>query len=235
MKAHILLIAEPTPLTELVIAELKQEGYRVTVETNGIAGLLAIRNLTPDLLLLDGQASQISSLEICQRLQSTGVILPILLLSNPEDLDKNAELFAAGATDYLLKPFSLQDLLFRIQLHLQRHQVAQLPTVMVFQDLRIDCQRREVRRSGRLVDLTTREFELLEYFMLHPQQVMRRDVILSAVWNYDYFGSSNIIEVYVRNLRLKLEAAGEERLIHTVRGVGYVLREPRIHQWAMSA
>lgn len=235
MNAHILLIAKPTPLTELVTAELNQEGYRVTIAADGVAGLLAIRNLTPDLLLLDSQVSQLSSLEICQRLQSTGVVLPILLLSNPEDLNKSAELFPAGATDYLLKPFNLQDLLFRIQLHLQRQQATQLPAMMVFQDLRINRQRREVHRSGRLVDLTAREFELLEYFMLHPQQVMRRDAILSAVWNYDYFGSSNIIEVYVRNLRLKLEAAGEERLIHTVRGVGYVLREPRINQWAMSA
>jgi two-component system OmpR family response regulator len=166
----------------------------------------------------------ISGLEICRRLRLTGDKVPIILLTAKDDISDRVSGLDAGADDYIVKPFSLEELLARVRAHLRRTQEENSDLVQ-FSDLRLNRSTREVTRNDRAIELTAKEFELLEYLMSHPRQVLTRDQILERVWGYDFMGDSNIIEVYVRYLRLKLEAQEEKRLIQTVRGVGYVLRD----------
>ena len=166
----------------------------------------------------------ISGLEICKRLRQTGDRVPIILLTAKDEIGDRVAGLDAGADDYIVKPFSLEELLARVRAHLRRTQ-EDSPDVLQFSDLKLNRSTREVTRDKRHMELTAKEFDLLEYLMSHPRQVLTRDQILERVWGYDFLGDSNIIEVYVRYLRLKLEAEGEKRLIQTVRGVGYTLRE----------
>ena len=150
--------------------------------------------------------------------------MPVILLTAKDEIRDRVEGLDAGADDYVVKPFSIEELMARVRAHL-RHNDPQEAEMLVFLDLTLDRKSRQVKRGSRLIDLTAKEFDLLDYLMMNPRQVLTRDRILAEVWDYDFMGDSNIIEVYVRYLRLKLEAGGENRLIQTVRGVGYVLRE----------
>lgn len=220
----ILVVEDDTHLAGLLVSELRIEGYTVEAAADGINGLQMARSLNPDLILLDWMLPGLSGLDLCLRLRHTGSNIPVIMLTARDEITHRVEGLNAGADDYLIKPFSLEELLARVKVQLRKRQDA-APPELVFADLRLNVPARQVHRGKRRIELTAKEFDLLEHFCRHPQQVLSREQILKAVWGYDFLGESNIIEVYVRALRLKLEDDGAERLIQTVRGVGYVLRD----------
>jgi len=221
---NILVVEDEAKLAKFIELELKYEGYEVMVATDGLTGLITARECQPDLILLDWMLPGISGLEVARRLRNTGDKVPIILLTAKDEISDRVAGLDAGADDYLVKPFSIEELLARIRAHLRRTQEEDTD-LLQFSDLKLNKVTREVYRANRLIELTAKEFDLLEYLISHPRQVLTRDQILERVWGFDFMGDSNIIEVYVRYLRLKLEANNEQRLIQTVRGVGYVLRE----------
>ena len=221
---HIVVVEDEVKLAQFIELELKYEGYNVTVVNDGLSGLCAARENNPDLILLDWMLPGMSGVDICKRLRQTGSKVPIILLTAKDDISDRVAGLDAGADDYIVKPFNLEELLARVRANLRRNQEED-PELLQFLDLSLNRNTRQVFRGNRLIELTAKEFDLLEYLMSHPKQVLTRDQILERVWGYDFMGDSNIIEVYVRYLRLKLEAQQEKRLIQTVRGVGYVLRD----------
>ena len=190
---------------------------------DGRTGLILARDHTPDLVVLDWMLPGMDGLDVCHRLR-TGGSIPILMLTAKDTVQDRVQGLDAGADDYMVKPFNLDELLARVRALLRRTQPERIP-VLKFADLTLDTGSRQASRGSRMVSLTAKEYELLELFMRHPKQVMTREVIFDRVWGYDFGGESNVLEVYIRYLRQKLEADNEPRLIHTVRGVGYVLRE----------
>jgi len=221
MTAHILVVEDEVKLARFVELELSYEGYQVSVTHDGLSGLTAAREFHPDLVVLDWMLPGLSGLEICRRLRATGDKVPIILLTAKDEISDRVVGLDAGADDYLIKPFSIEELLARIRAHLRRNHEED-PDVLQFEDLSLNRRTHEVHRGKRLIELTAKEFDLLDYLLLHSRQVVTRDRILEQVWGYDFMGDSNIIEVYIRYLRLKLETNNEKRLIQTVRGVGYV-------------
>lgn len=224
MKAHILVVEDEAKLAQFMKMELEFEDYQVTHEADGFAGLSTAREVKPDLILLDWMLPGISGPEICRRLRQTGDKVPIILLTAKDEVGDRVSGLDAGADDYVVKPFSIEELLARVRAGLRRDQEEDKDQLQ-FSDLTLNRSTREVFRQKRSIELTAKEFDLLEYLISHPRQVLTREQILERVWGYDFMGDSNIIEVYVRYLRLKLEEQKEQRLIQTVRGVGYVLRE----------
>jgi len=224
MTAHILVVEDEVKLARFVELELSYEGYQVSVTHDGLSGLTAAREEHPDLVVLDWMLPGLSGLEICRRLRVTGDKVPIILLTAKDEVSDRVVGLDAGADDYVVKPFSIEELLARVRAHLRRNHEED-PDVLQFEDLSLNRRTREVHRGDRLIELTAKEFDLLDYLLVHPRQVVTRDRILEQVWGYDFMGDSNIIEVYIRYLRLKLETNNEKRLIQTVRGVGYVLRD----------
>ena len=222
--AHILLVEDEVNLARFIELELESEGYQVSVAHDGMSGLSIARQTPPDLAILDWMLPGLTGLELCRRLRSTGSQLPVILLTAKDEVVDRVAGLDAGADDYVVKPFSIEELLARVRAGLRRNQEAN-EDVMQFEDLKLNRRTREVYRGSRMIELTAKEFDLLEYLMSYPKQVFTRDQILETVWGYDFMGDSNIIEVYVRYLRLKLEEQNEKRLVHTVRGVGYALRE----------
>jgi DNA-binding response OmpR family regulator len=224
MAVHILLVEDEPKLARFLELELQSEGYRVSVAHDGIAGLTAAREARPDLILLDWELPGLSGLEICRRLRDTGDRVPVIFLSGRNDATDRVAGLTVGADDYMGKPFSVEELVVRIRLRLGDANV-RATDVCVFGDLQLNRRTRRVQRGERSIELTPREFDLLEYLLRHPRQVVTKQTILAQVWGYDFMGDSNIVEVYVRNLRLKLEKDGSRRLIQTVRGVGYMLAD----------
>lgn len=224
MPARILLVEDEEKLAKFVQLELSYEGYEVSVAHDGLSGLMAARDQAPDFIILDWMMPGLTGVEVCRRLRQTGTATPVILLTARDDVSDRVEGLDAGADDYVVKPFSIEELLARVRAHLRRTE-PQDAEILVFGDLTLDRRSREVRRGQRPIELTAKEFDLLDYLMTNSRQVLTRDRILEQVWGYDFLGDSNIIEVYVRYLRLKLEAEGESRLIQTMRGVGYVLRD----------
>jgi DNA-binding response OmpR family regulator len=224
MAQHILLVEDEIKLARFIELELQSEGYRVTVAHDGMSGLSLVRESEPDLAILDWMMPGLTGVELCRRLRSTGIKIPVILLTAKDEVGDRVTGLDAGADDYLVKPFSIEELLARIRAHLRRTQETDTD-LLQFEDLSLNRRTREVHRGQRSIDLTAKEFDLLQYLMSHPRQVFTRDQILENIWGYDFLGDSNIIEVYVRYLRLKLEHESEKRLIHTARGVGYSLRE----------
>ena len=224
MTAHILLVEDEVKLAKFIELELSYEGYRLTVAHDGLAGLTAARESHPDLIILDWMLPNFSGIEVCRRLRATGDKVPIILLTAKDEVSDRVTGLDAGADDYIIKPFSIEELLARVRAHLRRTQEVDA-NVLQFEDLSLNRSTREVQRGDRVIELTAKEFDLLEYLLANSRQVVTRDRILEQVWGYDFMGDSNIIEVYIRYLRLKLEANNEKRLLHTVRSVGYVLRE----------
>lgn len=222
-KARILLVEDEPDIAEFIATELRFEGYEVHVEGDGMRGLIAARNVAPDLIILDRMLPHLDGLEFCRRLRKTSDV-PILMLTALGDVRDRVEGLQSGANDYLPKPFDLEELLARVGVQLRSRQKAPR-TFFEVGDLSLDTASRQVRRGEATVELTPKEFDLLAYLIQHPRQVMTRDQILESVWGYDFGGDDNILEVYVRYLRNKIERKGLPRLIHTVRGVGYVVRE----------
>jgi two-component system, OmpR family, response regulator MprA len=223
MSAKILVIDDEERIRQFLQRGLTFEGYRVETAAEGPEALDKVRDNPPDLVLLDLMLPGMDGVEVCRRIRSASDV-PILMLTAKEAIEDRVAGLDAGADDYLVKPFSFDELLARVRALLRRAQPAQ-PQVYRFADLELDTGTRRGRRGDHIFDLTAKEYELLELFMRHPRQVLTREVIFDRVWNYDFGGESNIIEVYVRYLRQKTEADDRPRLIHTVRGVGYVLRE----------
>ncbi|MGQ9888526.1 MAG: response regulator transcription factor [Aggregatilineales bacterium] len=221
---RILVIEDEARIAQFIERGLIYEGYRVTVARDGKTGLAAARDNPPDLVILDWMLPGIDGLEVCKRLRAASEV-PILMLTAKDDVSDRVTGLDAGADDYLVKPFSVDELLARIRALFRRTAPASRPDILRFSDLTLDTGTHRAYRGERAIDLTAKEYELLELFMRNPRQVLTRDVIFDRVWDYDFGGESNIIEVYVRYLRQKTEAENEPRLIHTVRGVGYVLRE----------
>ncbi len=224
MMVHILVVEDEVKLARFIELELSYEGYQVSVTHDGLAGLVAARESHPDLVILDWMLPGLSGLEICRRLRATGDKVSIILLTAKDEVSDRVVGLDAGADDYLVKPFSIEELLARVRAHLRRTHEED-PDILQFENLSLNRRTHEVHRGERLIELTAKEFDLLDYLLVNSRQVITRDRILEQVWGYDFMGDSNIIEVYIRYLRLKLEINNEKRLIQTVRGVGYVLRD----------
>lgn len=224
MTDTILVIEDEERIGDFLRRGLTFEGYKVLLAGDGPGGLAIARDQPPDLIILDWMLPGLDGLEVCRRLRAAGAT-PILMLTAKDAVPDRVTGLDAGADDYLVKPFAFDELLARIRALLRRSRPAESAETLKFADLTLDTAAREARRGDRRLDLTAKEFDLLELFMRHPRQVMTREVIYDRIWGYDFGGESNIIEVYIRYLRQKTEASGEPRLIHTVRSVGYVLRE----------
>lgn len=217
------MIDDDLSVTDFLRRGLSYEGYTVDVANSGLAGLDLARERPPDIVVLDIMMPGMDGLEVCRRLKAGGSI-PVLMLTAKDAVADKVKGLETGADDYLVKPFAFEELVARIRALLRRHDAAS-PEVLRYSDLALDVGTRTARRGSREIQLSTTEFKLLELFMRHPRQVLTRSQIMDRVWGYDLGGESNVLEVYVRYLRNKLEAAGEPRLIHTMRGTGYVLRE----------
>lgn len=224
MTAHILLVEDDPKLAHFIESDLTLDGYCVTVADNGLDGLTAARTAQPDLLILDWMLPGMSGVDLCRRLRATGMLSPIIMLTAKDEVSDRVVGLDAGADDYLTKPFSMEELLARVRAHLRRVN-PEAPNLLEFDRLTLNRLTREVHLADQRVSLTVKEFDLLELLLSHPKQVFTRDQILEKVWGYDFMGESNIIEVYIRALRIKLEAHYPLRLVHTIRGVGYVLRD----------
>ncbi|WP_026197897.1 MULTISPECIES: response regulator transcription factor [Sciscionella] len=225
---RILVVDDDRAVRESLRRSLQFNGYQVELAGDGQQALELIADARPDAMVLDVMMPRLDGLEVCRRLRGEGDDLPILVLTARDAVSDRVSGLDAGADDYLPKPFALEELLARMRALLRRSaaeaEQANTPA-MRFADLELDPGTREVRRGERSMSLTRTEFALLELFMAHPKQVLTRGRILEDVWGYDFPTSGNALEVYVGYLRRKTEADGEPRLIHTVRGVGYVLRE----------
>jgi two-component system response regulator MprA len=224
MSNRILVIEDEERIAQFLKRGLIYEGYRVDVAYDGQTGLDIARDQPPDLVILDWMLPGLDGLEVCRRLRAASDVLILMLTAKDEVADRIVGL-DAGADDYLIKPFDFEELMARIRALFRRAAPSSQPEVLHFNDLTLDTGTHRAQRGNRFIDLTAKEYELLELFMRNPRHVLTREMIFDRVWGYDFGGESNIIEVYVRYLRQKTEDDNQPRLIHTVRGVGYVLRE----------
>jgi two-component system response regulator MprA len=225
MAERILVVEDEVKITRFLRQGLTYEGYEVSVAYDGEEALAKLREEMPDLVILDVMLPTIDGLEVCRRLRTFGSV-PVLMLTARDAVPDRVIGLDSGADDYLVKPFALDELLARIRALLRRQNTQDDDVqVFAFADLKSNSATRQVWRDKREIQLTAKEYDLLEFFLRHPQQVLTRDQIYEHIWGYDFGGESNIIEVYIRYLRAKLEANGERRLLQTIRGVGYSLRE----------
>ncbi len=224
MDERILIIEDDEEILRVLRRVLTYEGYIVDTAMTGMAGITLATEQAPDLVILDLMLPKMDGLEVCERLQKIGN-QPILMLTAKDTLQDRVDGLDAGADDYMVKPFEIEELLARIRALLRRTVVDRIK-VLEFEDLSLDSASRKAYRGDREIVLTAKEYALLDLFLRHPRQVMTREAIFDRVWDYDFGGESNVLDVYIRYLRQKLEEDGEQRLIYTVRGVGYVLREP---------
>ncbi|MBV7706667.1 response regulator transcription factor [Nocardia nova] len=225
---RILVVDDDRAVRESLRRSLTFNGYSVELAVDGVDALEKVSASRPDALVLDVMMPRLDGLEVCRRLRSTGDDLPILVLTARDSVSERVAGLDAGADDYLPKPFALEELLARLRALLRRtapDAATESSETMRFADLSLDPVTREVSRGERAISLTRTEFSLLEMLMANPRRVLTRSRILEEVWGYDFPTSGNALEVYIGYLRRKTEAEGEPRLIHTVRGVGYVLRE----------
>ncbi|TDD61131.1 response regulator transcription factor [Actinomadura darangshiensis] len=230
--ARILVVDDEPAVRESLSSSLEFEGYRVADAADGVTALEHVEKEAPDLVVLDVLMPRMDGLTTCRRLRALGATMPVLMLTARDMVGDRVTGLDAGADDYLAKPFELDELLARVRALLRRAAMSAAPPaggaagedVLVFDDLRMDTVTREVARAGAPVELTRTEYMLLEMFLTHPRQVLTREQILETVWGFDFEPASNSLDVYVMYLRRKTEAGGLPRLVHTVRGVGYVLR-----------
>jgi len=225
-RQHIMFVADDIKLAENLQIELSQQDYQVSVIHDGLRGLLAINRMRPDLVVLSWSPPRLSGIEICERLRANRREEPIILITQKDCSQERVAGLNAGADDCLSLPLVKEEFIARINanLHGRDRNQADAPSLRVA-DLLLNRETREVFRGDRFIHLTAKEFNLLEYLMTHHFQVLTRTQILESVWGYDYNGSSNIIEVYIRYLRKKLGATPENPIIHTIRSVGYILKE----------
>ena len=224
---RILVVDDEPAVREALERILRLEGFDVAMACDGREAVRSQAAAPADAVLLDVLMPELDGLEVCRRMRDTGDRTPVLMLTARDEVGDSVAGLEAGADDYLPKPFALEELLARLRALLRRSGWMEQREVLRFDDLELDPHSHEVRRGERLIELTRTEFLLLELFLHHPRQVLTRGQIFDRVWGYDFGPASNSLEVYVGYLRRKTEAAGEPRLLHTVRGVGYVLRAPR--------
>lgn len=221
---YILVIDDDEKITALLRRSLQFEGYKVATAGDGEHGLALAYKDRPDLVILDLMLPKIDGYQVCRDLRAKYPKIPILMLTAKDEVSDRVKGLTLGADDYLVKPFALEELLARIKALLRRSGVV-TDTLLSYADLTLNTSTREAWRGVRELTLTTKEFDLLVLFLRHPRQVLTREFLMDEIWGYDYSGESNVLEVYIGYLRQKLEAQGEIRLIQTVRGVGYALRE----------
>jgi len=222
----ILVVDDERAVRESLRRALELEGYEIELAGDGSEALYRLEaNEEPDAMILDVLMPGVDGLEVCRRLRGSGSKLPVLMLTARTEVEDRVAGLDAGADDYVTKPFALEELLARVRALLRRTSEGDDGEVLRFGDLELDPGTREVKRGERRIELTRTEFSLLELFLRNPRQVLTRSMIFERVWGYDFGFGSNSLDVYIGYLRRKTEAAGEARLIHTVRGVGYAMRD----------
>jgi two-component system response regulator MprA len=225
MGMQILVVDDEPAVRASLERALRLEGYDIALAADGSEALAALEQDDTDAVVLDVMMPGVDGLEVCRTMRRSGDRTPVLMLTARDAVSDRVAGLDAGADDYVVKPFALDELLARLRALLRRSGVSAGGQALRFGDLELDPVSHQVKRGDRVIELTRTEFSLLELFMLHPRQVLTRPVIFDRVWGYDFGPGSNSLEVYVSYLRRKTEAEGEPRLVHTVRGVGYVLRE----------
>ena len=219
---RVLVVEDEERIARFLKKGLEEESYAVDVVGDGSSALDWVAETNYDLILLDVMLPGLTGFEVCRLLRERGVTTPILMLTARDEVDDRVTGLDVGADDYLPKPFAFKELLARMRALTRRAAAkATLDTVLELADLQLDTVTHQARRGQRQIELTAKEYALLEYFMRHPRRPLSRTLIREGVWGYDYYGASNVVDVYVRHLRQKLEAGDEPPLIHTVRGVGY--------------
>ena len=224
---RVLVVDDEPAVREVLERILRLEGYEVVLAADGREAIARQRAAPADAVVLDVLMPNVDGLEVCRRMRGCGDRTPVLMLTARHEVGDRVAGLEAGADDYLAKPFSIDELTARLKALMRRSGWEGDDRVLRFEHLELDTLAHEVRRGGRPIEVTRTEFLLLELFLRHPRQVLTRGQIFDSVWGYDFGPSSNSLEVYVGYLRRKTEAGGEPRLLHTVRGVGYVLRAPR--------
>jgi two-component system, OmpR family, response regulator NblR len=219
----VLVIESDDSLANQLSFDLKEAGYETVIAHDASSGMQYSRDREPALIVIDRMLSGDSGLSLCKNIRGTGMRSPVLVLMARDTVDDRVACLEAGADDYFLKPYRAEDFLNLVRLYLKPD--VDTSEQLRFGDLILDIATRRAILNGRAIDLTMKEFELLKFLMEHPREVLTREQILENVWGYDFMGESNVIEVYIRYLRLKIEDEGQKRLIQTVRGVGYVLRD----------
>lgn len=230
-KGSILVVEDEEKIARVLELELEYEGYSVRKVVDGLEALEAYRTGSWDLILLDVMLPGLSGIELLRRIRRNDLLTPVILLTAKSSVEDKVSGLDLGANDYITKPFQIEELLARIRAALRVKQVEQPQDensdLLRFLDLSIDQKSREVVRAGNPVELTPREFDLLVYLLVHKRQVLSREQILEAVWGYDFFGDTNVVDVYIRYVRKKLDLPHLSPLIHTVRGVGYVMKDSK--------
>ncbi|WP_282060981.1 response regulator transcription factor [Bacillus pumilus] len=225
-KGKILVVEDEKKIARVLSLELEYEGYEVTVKETGMDGLQALEEESFDLVLLDVMLPELSGLEVLRRVRKTNTATPIMLITARDSVPDKVSGLDLGANDYITKPFDIEELLARIraQLRLNIHAQEEKEIELSIADLTVNEKTRDIQRAGQMLELTPREYDLLVHLLKHQQQVLTRDQLLTAVWGFDYFGDTNVVDVYIRYLRKKVDYPFEKQLIHTVRGVGYVVK-----------
>lgn len=225
MSTHILIVDDDSRVTNALRRTLTYEGYHVSTALDGRTALEIARTKSPDLIILDLMLPGIDGLEVCRRLRAVENGVAILMLTARDAIADRVVGLEIGADDYLVKPFALEELLARVKALLRRHNPADVAReVLCFADLELDTATRQAKRGQRSIELSTTEYELLSLFLRNPRVVLTRNVLMDHIWGRDFEGGPNVLEVYIGHLRSKLEQDGAKRLLQTVRGAGYVLR-----------
>lgn len=219
---RVLLVEDEPGMTQFICQGLNEVSYAVDVAVDGCKGLDYALSAEYDALILDIMLPKMDGLQLLRRLRDEGITTPVLLLTARDEVDDRVQGLDAGADDYLAKPFAFPELLARLRALLRRPPL-QLNPILRVADLEMDVANRIVRRAGKQIGLSPREFALLEYLMRHPRQILTRDQIMEHIWNADFYGESNVVDVYIGYLRRKIDQGANEPLLHTVRGVGYRL------------
>ncbi|MBM7094283.1 response regulator transcription factor [Bacillus sp. H-16] len=226
---RILIIEDEANIARVIKLELEYEGYTVEIKEDGRSGWEAIQKEEWDLILLDVMIPHISGIEVLRRLRAGDNQTPVIMLTARDAIVDKVTGLDQGANDYVTKPFEIEELLARIRACLRsaagKKDQKDDDTLLTFLDLSVNTKTREVKRNGNQIELTPREYDLLVYLLEHPKQVLTREQILEKVWGFDYFGETNVVDVYIRYLRQKTDKPFETQLIHTIRGVGYVMKE----------
>ncbi|NIK13274.1 response regulator transcription factor [Alkalibacillus almallahensis] len=223
---HILVVEDEAKIARVLQLELEFEGYGITTVATGYDALEIMRDKTFDLILLDIMLPEMSGLDILKRYRKHNQTTPVIMLTAKDTVEDKVTGLDSGAQDYVTKPFQIEELLARIRAHLRSMEIEDDGDWLNFPPLHLNVSTRDVIRGDRTIELTPKEFDLLVLLLRHPRQVLSREQILNAVWGYDFVGDTNVVDVYVRYLRKKVDQEDESPLIHTVRGVGYVLKDP---------